>query len=210
MMAFEASRSSQRDAQCAAPLNWRFTLNSHHTPPPSFDSDESLARSMTIGQISHVVIGTMLRNGRSLDLNLLDTTVNEATHHFAPIERRAHRMRVSGAVVAYFRHCLPPPLWLFFGAELHLGRGRVDLLWTDFRDRVLLDELKTGHAPLLNSQENREQIDKYVTGGSERWGSRLVGVRVLAPLSPHRSIFVAPGSDPVPLIDTEHVAAVVS
>lgn len=184
---------SRADSQLSAALDYR---------------DETRARSMTVGHIIHAIVAEMLRHGRGLDKELLAECVREATSQFAPIERRAHKMRIAGCVFGYFRRLLPPEQWLFIGAEINLGNGRIDLLWTNSSDQIMIDELKTGHSPFLGAGRAEDQISRYVADGVSQWGKKFIGVRVLVPLNPQSSIFAFPDATVARLSDTPHAIEV--
>jgi hypothetical protein len=166
--------------------------------------DEELARSREIGTLTHQVIASLLPVTSSPTPEQITAAVNAALPGYAPIEARAHRQNIAGAVGSYFWRLLPPPQWLFHGAEVHLGLGRVDLLWVDFDERILLDEIKTGHPRDLQLSSTREQITSYGDCARLRWADRYVGIRVLSTRDPRKSQLVTPNGHWKPLFTTNY------
>lgn len=154
--------------------------------------EEEMARSTEVGVLVHRVIGDLAACTRYPSPDVIMAAADRCLSHFRPIEVRAHRQTIAGAVGSYFWHLLPPARFQFLGAELHLGTGRTDLLWGDQSGAVVVDELKTGHVRALSSAATAQQVHKYLAGGSALWGAAFLGVRLLSTASPRQSLMVHP------------------
>lgn len=167
--------------------------------------EETMARSMTVGTLTHQAIARIAAMTLQPSQDLITKEANAELTAFRPIEMRAHRQNIAGAVSAYFWHLLPPPHWLFMGSEVHLGLGRIDLLWLHSDGWWLVDEVKVGHGTGLGTRETTEQVDKYSAAGTDMWGNDFAGVRVLTTGDPSRSIFAAPDQPWMALSSTPFV-----
>ncbi|GAA1243218.1 PD-(D/E)XK nuclease family protein [Oryzihumus leptocrescens] len=168
--------------------------------------DETLARHRDMGATCHRIIATLAARTREPDIRTILDAVDQALPHLHPHEARAHRQNLAGAVKTYFTRLLPPPQWRFHGAELHLGRGRIDLLWRAPHGALLIDELKTGHAGLFASSANLTQARRYLHDGRGRYGRYLSGLRLLSLSHPAQSVFLPdPYAEPTPLAATAHL-----
>jgi hypothetical protein len=156
-----------------------------------FIDDEELARPASTGTATHASIAALAARTRTPTGPEVMAAVNAALPMFSPIEARAHRQNVTGLVAGYFWNLLPPATWLFAGSEVQLGEGRVDLLWRDSGDRLLLDEIKTGAPRSLSLSSTQQQVSRYLTAAHEIWGERFVGVRLLSLRDWRRSLFVS-------------------
>jgi hypothetical protein len=153
--------------------------------------DEELARTDMVGRIIHDTNASFAARGRAVPTPT--ELVAAATGGLAGIglnEARAHRQNIAGAVAVYFRRLLPPAGWRFRGSEMHLGDGRVDLVWAGPGRRILLDEIKTGHPRQLETSRTREQIRGYLATARGIWPDRLHGLRLLSTTEPSRSVFI--------------------
>jgi hypothetical protein len=171
----------------------------------TFQDDETLARHASLGVLCHFVITTLAARTRTPDVLTIMAAVAEALPPYGQNEGRAHQQNAAGAVSTFFNRLLPPPCWHFHGAEVSLGRGRVDLLWQDRDGRLLLDELKTGRPELLATTSNQEQVARYLRDGTHIFGDALVGIRLVCTSNPRRSQFLQLGTPAVPLFTTPHV-----
>ena len=170
------------------------------------DDNETLARHRQMGTVCHRVVTTLVARTRTPDVPTILRAVNQALPHLQPNEGRAHKQNVAGAVRTYFTRLLPPTSWDFHGAEVHLGRGRIDLLWQGPTGRLLIDELKTGHADLFFSSSNLTQARGYLHTGRALYGPRLAGLRLLSLSHPGQSLLMPdPYTVPIPLSHTDYV-----
>jgi hypothetical protein len=170
-------------------------LTQGEPPEPSravFDLDEELARSTDEGTIAHAAIARLAALTRTPSLLEVQALVDEALAHFAPIEARAHRQNIRGVVHRYFTRCLPPARFAFGGAEYDLGIGRADLVWFDFDEVVLADEVKAGSPRSLRLSTTTRQVERYRIACLDVWGDRFAGLRLLCPTDPGASLFVDP------------------
>ena len=167
------------------------------------EDDETLARPREVGELIHRVIGHLAEIDLCPDARAIMTATAEVMARFAPIEARAHRQNVAGGALAFFRHLRPPDGWRFVGRELHVGLGRVDLVWSGPGGLVLVDEVKTGgwlRRPVVTAQ-----VHRYLDCARSVWPDRFVGLRLLSTADPYRSLFYDPAGRDRALHDTPHV-----
>ncbi|MGK5111671.1 PD-(D/E)XK nuclease family protein [Geodermatophilus sp. CPCC 205506] len=172
-----------------------------------FHDDEELARSGQVGVLVHATIGTLAARTRCPSPTDLRAAADRALGAFAPIEARAHRQNVAALSGSYFWHLLPPATWIFAGTELDVGVGRVDLVWRDSGDRVLIDEIKTGSPRELGLARTTAQVRRYLDCATQLWPDRFIGIRLLSLTEPHRSVLVRPDGSRVPLHRSPYLTA---
>jgi hypothetical protein len=173
--------------------------------PHVFYDDEELARSSQIGVAVHAAIGALAAVTRCPTTTQLQAAANRALGDFAPIEARAHKQNVASLAGSYFWHLLPPAEFVFAGSELDLGVGRVDLLWRDSDDRLLVDEIKTGSPRELSLARTTAQVTRYLDCATQLWPDQCIGVRLLCLADPRRSVLVRPDGSRAPLPRTAYV-----
>jgi len=173
--------------------------------PDVFDIDEELARATDEGSIAHAVIARLAARTRTPSLTDVQSLVDEALAGFAAIEARAHRQNIRGVVHRYFSQCLPPPEFVFGGAEWDLGVGRADLVHFDFDESVLTDEVKTGSPRSLHLSSTKRQVERYRGACLDVWGDRFIGLRLLCPTDPATSLFINPAGVVSPLASTPYI-----
>ncbi|MBN1093443.1 hypothetical protein JKP75_13245 [Blastococcus sp. TML/M2B] len=173
--------------------------------PHMFYDDEELARSSQVGVLVHATIGTLAARTRTPTAAELRIAADRAMHMFAPIEARAHRQNIASLTGSYFWHLLPPPGWLFAGTELDVGVGRIDLLWRDRDDRVLIDEIKAGSPRGISLARTSAQVTRYGDCATRLWPDQFIGIRLLSLTEPHRSVFVRSDGGRMPLFHTDVV-----
>jgi hypothetical protein len=189
-----------------ASSNGRLTSGATTEPSPRmFHDDEELARSSQIGVAVHATIGSLAAHTRSPTVAELQKAADRALGSFAPIEARAHKQNVASLAGSYYWHLLPPATWLFAGTELDVGAGRVDLLWRDSDDRLLIDEIKAGSARELGLARTAAQITRYLDCATQRWPDQFIGIRLLSLADPHRSVLVRPDRSRTPLHQTDYL-----
>jgi hypothetical protein len=169
------------------------------------DPDEELARSRTIGVLAHQAIAQVAAVTLAPTARVLQEAADAALRGFRPIEARAHRQNIAAICGSYFWHLAPPRGWAFAGTELHVGVGRVDLVWRDPLDSLLVDELKTGSPRQLGLPDVRLQADRYRQQARRLWPTRFVGLRLLSTSEPRRSLFIQPAGGVSPLHTTPYV-----
>lgn len=167
--------------------------------------DETIARAPRVGALIHETIGVIAAETLAPTPARILAAANSCIDQFPRIEGRAHRQNIAAGVASYFSRLLPPPSWLFHGTEIHLGHGRLDLVWTDYDDRVLVDEVKTGHSRALHLQSTRDQVEAYRACGVDTWGDRFVGVRLVSTSAPFASLLVPAAGSAVSLFATSFV-----
>lgn len=170
-----------------------------------FHDDEELARSSQVGVAVHAAIGALAAHTRSPTVAELQRAAHRALGSFAPIEARAHKQNVASLAGSYYWHLLPPATWLFAGSELDVGAGRVDLLWRDDADRLLIDEIKAGSPRELGLARTRAQTGRYLDCATQLWPDQFIGIRLLSLADPHRSVLVRPDGNRVPLHETHYI-----
>lgn len=169
--------------------------------------DHTKARSPQVGMLIHEAIGTIASQTLAPSSGQHMAMADQCVSRFPKIEGRAHRQNIAAATSAYFTWLLPPATWLFHGAEVHLGHGRLDLLWVDFNDRILIDEVKSGHSRNLHLSRTQAQVDGYRACAVATWGTRFVGIRLLCTADPRASLLITPDGTPEPLFSTPFVRA---
>lgn len=167
--------------------------------------DEELQRAGLVGALAHRCIAELAGAVSRPTTRHITTIVDQSLSAFSPIEARAHRQNLAGVVGGYFWHFELPPGWTFWGSEVHVGVGRLDLLWRRGR-LVLIDEVKTGSARQMRLARTSTQLDQYVTTGSAVWGEQFIGVRLLCVVDPRQSLFIHPHAAHQPLHDTPYVS----
>jgi hypothetical protein len=181
-----------RDAEIVGrrrlPLWWtaglfRYMLQTH---------DEEMSRAPQIGALIHTAIGLIAAETLRPTAEQMHMVANSMLDEFPKIEGRAHRQNIVAGIAAYFRCLLPPPEWAFHGPEVHLGEGRVDLLWSNFNDEILIDEVKTGNIRTLDRFITKDQLERYLQCANTVWGDSFVGIRLLSTSDPNASVFVSP------------------
>ena len=90
------------------------------------------------------------------------------------VRRRAVSQGLRTATNVYVGLAWPPDGWVFAGAEVSLGGARADLVWEHTDGRVLIDELKTGA-----DDTAARQVARLLAAGRRRYGTALVGVRLV-------------------------------
>jgi len=149
------------------------------TPSPTRDRR---TRDSRIGVLVHRVIGDVADAARSMPLAEAVRLVHEVTERLVPAERGVTRTRVlvGSHAARYVSLFLPGPGCEFLGAEVTVGRGRVDLAWSHPTHGVWFDEVKTWrHAGRGWDGATHDQIDRYVEAGRDLFGDRFVGVRLI-------------------------------
>lgn len=167
--------------------------------------DETMARAPQVGALIHEAIGLLAAESMNPSPARILRVADACVDRFPQIEGRAHRQNIAAGAAAYFAHLLPPASWLFHGTELHLGHGRLDLVWTNARDEILIDEAKTGHSRTLHLQRTRDQVETYRACAVDTWGSAFLGVRLLSTSDPYASVFIAADGSELPLFATSFV-----
>jgi hypothetical protein len=168
--------------------------------------DEELQRAGLVGVLAHQCIAELAGTADRPTPRAITAVVDRSLSVFRPIEARAHRQNLAGAIGAYFWHLMLPTSWSFLGSEVHVGGGRVDLLWRH-GSSVLVDEVKTGSARQMRLARTSTQIDQYLSTGSEVWGEQFLGVRLLCLSDPGQSLFIHPNAANQPLHTTLYVSA---
>lgn len=169
------------------------------------ENDVELARASMVGSLIHEAIGLLAAETLRPTVAQILGAANASVDQFPQIEGRAHRQNIAAGTASYFSRLLPPPSWIFHGTEVHLGHGRLDLLWTDFEDRILIDEVKTGHSRALHLRGTRQQVDGYRACAVDTWGDQFLGVRLLSTADPYASLFINPDGSTCQLFATSFV-----
>lgn len=160
---------------------------------PTPYADETKARPALVGSLTHQVVAHLVSQSLAPDVTTIRWAVRDVFPHLGENEGRAHKQNIAGQVRTYFTQLLPPSDFRFVGSEMHLGHGRIDLLWQNDDGTLLIDEIKTGYGFLLASTPNLQQAQRYLHDGLAAYGRALAGVRLLSTDIPHMSLFLAPG-----------------
>lgn len=165
------------------------------------DTDETLARHRDMGAAAHRVIASLAAATTAPNYVQIKDAVARALPHLGENEARAHRQNLIGQAVTYFQRLTPGTGWSFHGSEVHLGVGRVDLLWRADDGRLLVDEIKTGHRAFFGIATHLSQGRHYLRECRRLYGPRVNGLRLLCISSPRHSLYLAdPTGDYVPLL----------
>jgi hypothetical protein len=168
-----------------------------------FTDAETLARSDQVGTLIHRAIADLAATNLEPNARVIMLAADRSMPMFAKIEARAHRQNVAGGVLAYFRYLLPPHGWQFAGSEIHLGVGRVDLIWTHPDGGVLVDEIKTGG--WLGRAAIAAQVAAYLDCARAAWPDQFIGLRLVSTRDPTTSLFFTPTGQSSPLRNTPYL-----
>lgn len=110
------------------------------------------------------------------------------------------RARLASAGVAYLPY--RDPVFAFFGSEVAVPGGRLDLGWRLPDGRLLFDEVKSGF--LLRPYDSAAvdaQVEAQLAGALELYGERFAGLRVLRLFAPALSVLLRPDRTRTPLTE---------
>lgn len=136
-----------------------------------------------VGQRVHELVAAALNAdaaGEPFDVGAA-TRTSFQSRPFGAGALRALRFRCSSAVTVYLLRFRPQG-WTLAGTEVPLGAAVADIVWTDAAGTVVIDELKTGRRASCTDPRVAGQVERLLSGGTDRWGSRFAGVR-LAPIA---------------------------
>jgi hypothetical protein len=144
--------------------------------------------------VARLLLGGELPNDRLELVTHISTVVRDVFASHEPQRRhRAMLTEVRSYVAAYLHLYAPSAPWKLMDAEVRTPGGRIDLVFTNQQTgEVLADELKFGLSGSLNASIVK-QVTCYLTGGTERWGERFVGLRLCNVASPSTSRFFEAG-----------------
>lgn len=161
-------------------------------------ADRSDQVDSLVGLMTHRLVAELVPLAQGLDsYDVARLTLNRvgaviATARTLP-RKRAARQRVASHANAYLRVAMPPAPAVYLGAEVALGSGRVDLLWEHPTVGIFVDELKTWRWRRGSMDTaTTVQVRAYAEAGTERWGDRFAGVRVLPLSALDESMYMAP------------------
>jgi hypothetical protein len=121
-----------------------------------------------------------------------------------PMRHRAASRKAMTYACVYFREFVPPEGWELVAVEAALGSSRLDLVWAG-PEGVLADEVKaSGYGDPLMGAATRAQLDRHLANCEERYGERLIGVRLLALAAPRHSRLVVDRSTRLLLAETPY------
>jgi hypothetical protein len=175
---------------------FRYMLQTH---------DEEMSRMLQFGWLIDTAIGLIAGEMLQPPAERVHEVANSMLDQLPKVQVRAHRQNIVAALAAYCRCLLPPIALAFHGAEKCLGEGRVDLLWSNFVDEDLIDEVKTENIGTLDLLNTKDQIERYLRCALTVWGDLFVGIRVLSTSAPRASVFVSPARVRSPLVGTSLV-----
>lgn len=143
-----------------------------------------------LGTLAHALIGSHVQfvHGTAVPGDLLERMYAVA---YAVIDANPNRTRVLATEAAsyayrYLTTFVPDAPWRLLGVEYDTGSGEVDLAWTDDTSgQVFFDEVKTSRVHDGRRPEPKwvTQCRRYAAAGTDRFGERFIGVRLL-PLMP--------------------------
>lgn len=153
---------------------------------------------LVVGDRAHRIVGEVLRQGFASErdertMQILAVARQVLREYPTEYRQRAVLLESATAASCYLLRFALPNDWLFQGAEVSLGDGRIDLAFVHCRlGKWLIDEIKTGVA--RNGESDvRPQIDRYLASGLSKWGDDFAGVRLCAVAAPSRSKLYLPG-----------------
>ena len=158
-----------------------------HEPRPIHPLDGRL-----MGTAAHQVIAALVSEGeRNPDLDTIRAAVLAHPSNRAAITyRQSARQRLMTAAAAYFDHFPPLDDWVLVGSEVPAGACRFDLVWADSKERIWVDELKTGRsAGRVGLTQVASQVKRQVTAGSNLYGAAFAGVRVCLLAAPGKAFW---------------------
>jgi hypothetical protein len=122
----------------------------------------------------------------------------------AVVYKQAAKARMLSTAAIYFRFLVPDLGWRLEGTEVDVPGGRLDLLFRRPDGALLADELKTGALALpLERLEAEEQVARQLTGGLERFGTSLTGVRLVVLGAPRRSYLLSSDGGRHPILEED-------
>ncbi len=159
-------------------------------------ADSANTHQLIVGDRAHRIVAAVVRqqpqHGRSAHaINL--ARCGRAVFDDHPVEYRTRESFLDAVTAAgvYLHRFRPGPDWTLIPDELVDGRNRFDLVHQHRDGGMLIDELKLGVGRSAETAV-RDQIDRYVTAGSRRWGSSFMGLRLCAVHEPLQSRFYLP------------------
>ena len=166
-------------------------------------SRDRAARDSRVGVLVHRVIGEVADATRAMPLADAVRLVGEAAERLVPVQRGATRTRqqVASHAARYVTQFLPGPASEFLGAEVSVGRGRVDLAWSHPVHGVWFDEIKTWrHAGMAWDGATHDQIGRYVEAGRAMFGDQFAGVRLIVTGHSQDSVHIDALGEVTPLL----------
>jgi hypothetical protein len=167
--------------------------------------EEEKSHTLQIGALIDTAIGLIPGEMLQPPAQRMHTIANSMLDQLPKVQVRAHRQNICAAVVAYFPGLLSPIACELHGTEKRLGEVRVDLLWVNFDDEDLTDEMKTGNLGTLDLLNTKDPLERYLRCAQTVWGDLFVGIRLRSTISPKASVFVAPAGVRSPLVGSDLV-----
>lgn len=161
-------------------------------------ADQGMVVHALIGaHVPHIAAGTtvaaLLPHITQMARSLVQANANR---------RAAVAAQCVGLACRYLADLVPGSDWHLLGVEWDTGHGPVDVAWAHMATgAVLFDEIKTSR--IVGNQISvkwRQQVNRYTAGGTEMFGDRFVGTRLL-PLPTMRlaRLVLGPGVPSTPL-----------
>lgn len=134
-----------------------------------------------VGVRVHRVIGSLVDGPIPSPLEVVAATRQWWTHDpCGGTTAASARLRCATCVSVYFQRCVPDrKMWASTGVEVRAGRAVADLVWTHTDGRVVFDELKSGAPDPETDAELADQLMRLVEGGTELYGDKFAGVRLV-------------------------------
>lgn len=155
---------------------------------------------MMCGSLTHALIARMLAResypggdpAAFEDAILLEARELLAANRSLGTHRARSHIRIVTAAGQYLHRYRPGPAATFYGSEVTLGQGRVDLLWHHPSVGVFADEVKTTrHTTADLPASHVDQVARYARDGWYRFGTGFAGVRYLPLLHPSSARWVS-------------------
>lgn len=182
-----------------------------HRPVVRDSGSEHAAYERTIGSLVHRLIAQLCRDGADPSaFTSLRTIRRLVLAAVRPLPLRRGRLAITQqaalAIWCYWRDLLPQPTerCRLFGAEVRIGRTRVDLVWeiggpAGQASSYFFDEIKTGSWHGRPSRRVRAQVDTLLDAGVERFGTQFAGIRYLTLADPAGRHWISPDRRWTPL-----------
>ena len=159
---------------------------------PADGDDDGPLDGRRCGQLAHVMIAELLRDGvRGVDFELVASRVARHALLERPlVYRAAAQAELVTSVCAWFRWFVLDRTWAFVGAEVAAPGCRFDLVFDHGRLGVLVDELKTGRLSGIGEGDASGQLARLLAGARSRYGARFYALRVLQLSAASRSFVI--------------------
>jgi hypothetical protein len=167
--------------------------------------DEEKSRTPQIGALIDTAIGLIPGEMLQPPTERVTAVANSMLDQVPKVQVRAHRQNIVAGVVAHLWRLLPPIACELHGTGKRLGQSRVDLLWANFNDEDLIDEMTTTNIGTLDLLNTKDQLEHYLRCAQTVWGDLFAGIRLLGTSAPRASVYLSPTEVRSPLVGSDLV-----